>query len=71
MIPKTNGYLIKALNQLASLTAALTHHRFPTPARASLYGYSDHHPTPNKSSGTHRRRNPCRTECCVSQSKEV
>ena len=64
MITGRNDYLVKALNQFASLTAALTH-RFSPPAKASIQGYSDHRPTQKKPFGPHRRRKSGRTDCCV------
>ena len=59
-----NGYLVRALNEFASLAASFRDtdpsHRIPTPAKKASI---DHQRRQKKSSGTPRRRNPHRTEC--------
>jgi hypothetical protein len=61
-----NGYLVRALNEFASLAAAFRDadpsHRIPALAKkASL----DDQRRQKKSSGTPRRRKPNRTKCCL------
>ena len=60
MTPKWTGYLVRALNEFASLTAACgtidASDRIPIPAKASIDADREHQSKQKKSSGKPRRR---------------
>ena len=60
MTPKWTGYLVRALNEFASLTAACgtidASDRIPIPAKASIDADSEHQSKQKKSSEKPRRR---------------
>jgi len=60
MTRRWNGYLVRALNEFASLTAGCgtmgASHRIPVRLKASIDGHKEHEPGEKKFSGTPQRR---------------